>query len=529
MSRSNLALTIFAAVLFVASSAGAADKRAEAAAKDAIKKASSDYLATDYDAAATRLARAVKICGAKKCKPPTKAALLRDLGTMQFRGGDVGTAKKTWADAFKLQPDIKLNPDYDTADLHAAFEDARGGGGPMGEQPGGDFAHTPAGEQKVNTPVPVYVEYPGSSGNVARVVVKYKGTAMSDWGRVDLKRMGSGWGGMIPCNAVTKGVLRYWVQGFDDGGDPAASSGDPKHPFSVEIKDDIDGEPPHLPGQAAPKGCTEDTDCPPGLPGCASEESKPAEGSGGGGGEEEESTAEKPAAAPPGSYARLWFGIGGMIDFISMPAGQEVCALNPGTAAPLNNAGYYCTNPDGSDFPSRTDNGQQNSTLISGKQAGNVGGGLQPGDVRVFFTFDYALSPSILVGARFGYVANAYTGNAAVKDGKAFGTPIDLEARGTYLFGKQPLASVGFAPMVFAGLGISEFDGHTTTIVTTTTQQPVNAWVTDGPFFVEVGAGVRYAISLRAGFTAALRVNGALGGNGFLPTYGPEVGVQYGF
>jgi hypothetical protein len=527
MSRTILALVSAVLVLSASSVAGAADRRAEAFAKDAIKKASSDYLGTNYEAAATRLQKALKVCGARKCAPGTKAAVLRDLGTMQFRNGDVGVAKKTWADAFKLQADIKLNPDYDTADLRAAFEDARGGGGPMGEQPSGDFAHTPAGEQKVNSPLPVYVEYPGTGANIARVVVKYKGAAMSDWGRVDLKKMGNGWGGLIPCSGVTKGVLRYWVQGFDDGGDPAASSGDPKHPFTVPIKDDIDGEPPHLPGQSAPKGCGEDTDCPPGLPGCAPEETKPAEGgeetegAGGGGGE-----AEK---APPGTYVHLWFGIGGALDFISMPAVQGACALNPTNAQPANNAGYYCTNPDGSDFPSRTDGGQQNASVLRAGQPGNVGGGLQPGDVRVFFSFDYALTPAILVGARFGYVANAYTGKAAVNDGKAFGSPIDLEARGTYLFGKEPLANVGFAPMVFAGLGISEFDGHTTTIVTTSTQQPVNAWVTDGPFFFDLGGGVRYAFSLRAAATLAVRFNGALGGSGFLPTYGPELGVQYGF
>lgn len=182
--------------LLSTSTASAVDRRAEAAAKSAINKASSDYLATNYDAAATRLQKALRVCGAKKCSPGTRAALLRDLGTMQFRSGDVGAAKKTWAEALQVQADITLNPDYDTPDLRAAFEEARGGtgAGAMGEQPSGDFAHTPAGEQRVNTPLPVYVEYSGSGG-IVRVVVKYKGAAMSDWGKVDLKHVGTGWGG----------------------------------------------------------------------------------------------------------------------------------------------------------------------------------------------------------------------------------------------------------------------------------------------------------------------------------------------
>jgi hypothetical protein len=506
------------AVLLAAEPASAANRKVEAAAKDAIRKASSDYLATNYEAAAARLQKAARACGTKNCTPGTKAAVLRDLGTMQFRNGDLGAAKKSWADALALQADIALNPDYDTPDLHAAFEDARGSGGAMGEQPSGDFSHTPAGEQKVNTPLPVYVEYPGSA-SVARVVLKYKGAAMSDWGKVELKKMGSGWGGLVPCSAVTKGVLRYWVQGFDDGGDPVGSSGDPKHPFTVPVQDDIAGEPPHFPGKSPPKSCGEDTECPPGLPGCAPEEE---EKSGGGGGEGEE-----PAPPPPGTYAKLWFGISGSVDFMSMPAGDDVCRLNPSNASPLNSSNLYCTNPDGSDFPKRSDRGLQNSQIPPG-QAGHVDGGLQPGDVRVMLSFDYAFSPALLAGARLGYVLNSYTGKAAVTDGRAFTVPLHVELRGTYLFGHEPLANIGFAPMVFAGGGLSEFDGHTTTIVTVTTQQPVNVWKTSGPFFFELGAGVRYAFSLRAAFTAAARLNMAPG-NGFLATYGPEVGIQYGF
>jgi hypothetical protein len=40
---------------------------------------------------------------------------------------------------------------------------------------------------------------------------------------------------------------------------------------------------------------------------------------------------------------------------------------------------------------------------------------------------------------------------------------------------------------------------------------------------------VRYQFSLRAAFTGAARVNAVIGGNGLMMTYGPEVGVLYGF
>lgn len=516
-------LAFAAASACLAAPAWAVDRRAEAGAKDALKKAANDYLSTDYTAGAARLQKAVKACGASKCTAGTRAALLRDLGTMQFRLGDLGEGQRSWAAARAAQPAIALNPDYDAPDLRAAWDDGKGGGS---AQPTGDFAHSPAAEQRVNTPLPIYAEYAGGAG-VARVVVKYRGSSGGDWKRVDLKRMGSGWGGLIPCGDVAKGTMRYWLQGFDDGGDPVASSGDPKRPYSVAIRDDISGEAPRLPGKPAPSACTEqpDRDCPPGLPGCE-ERVAAAEGEGG--------AAEAPEPKPSGgggTYAHVWIGISAELpEFLRMPEGDALCKLNA-AALPLNSAGYYCTNPDGTDFPSRS-SPTQNSNLQDPNQAGHVDGGIHVGDVRVMGVFDYALNPSFLLGARGGYVFNAYSGQAAVTNGKAFGPKIHLEARATYLFGSEPLKHTGFAPMVFLGAGVSEFDGHATSVVTLANvagQQPVNVWLVDGPFFAALGAGVRYQFSLRAAFTLAARANGVFGGNGFLLTYGPEVGIQYGF
>jgi hypothetical protein len=535
MSRSRYVLAAAAAlalVVPVASPAAAADRRAEAAAKDALKKAANDYLATDYVAGATRLERALRTCGRNKCTAATKAALLRDLGTMQFRNGDVGAAKKTWGDALKLQPQITLNPDYDTPDLRSAFDDAKGGAGGGGPQPSGDFAHTAVAEQKVNTPLPVYAEYPGTL-QVARVIVKYKGATGADWSRVDLKRSGNGWGGVIPCGDVTRGTMSYWIQGFDDGGDPVAASGDPKHPYTVPIKDDIAGEAPHLPGKPAPKSCSEgDSDCPPGLPGCGGEkESSGGEGEGESSEGESEAESEKGRERSGNTYARFWVGVSAELpEFLQMPGGDDLCKLTP-TGLPANSANMYCTNPDGSDFPSRVSPVQNGHLSIQG-QAGHADGGFTLGDVRVMAALDYALSPSFLIGGRLGYVFNAYTGQSAASAGRALGPKIHAEARATYLFGHEPLMHAGFAPMVFLGTGISEFDAHVMSVVTLDNvagQQPVNIWITDAPFFVAVGGGIRYQFSLRSAFTAAARVNAVIGGNGFMTTYGPEVGILYGF
>jgi hypothetical protein len=534
MSRLRYALVgavVFAALAFLVQPAYAVDRRAEAAGKGAIKKAAAQYLAMNYSAAASLLEKASRACGTNRCTPPTKAALLRDLGTMQFRQGDTAGASKYFADALALQPTLALNPDYDAPDLRAAWDAAKGGGSaqpPAEEQPTGDFKHTPASEQTVNTPLPVYVLYP-SETPPARVVVKYKGAQMNDWGRLELRRLGKGWGGLIPCAAVTSGPMLYWVQGFDDGGDPIASSGDPKHPYTVPIRDQISAEAPHLPGKPAPRACEEgerEPERPPPTPHERDSETENDNES-----EAEPDKSEKTKSSGETGYASLWVGFAGALDLLSMPAGDDLCKLAPGTAQPLNSLNLYCTNPDGSDFPSRASS-TQNNNLVTKGQLGHLDGGFQPGNVRIMLALDYALSPSWLVGGRFGYVANAYTGNAAVNDGRAFGAKFHIEARVTYLLGHAPLAHPGFAPMAFLSGGASEFDGHSTSVVTIkgiAGQQPVDIWVTNGPAFVALGAGARYQFSLRAAFTVALRLNGAFGGNGALVTYGPEVGVQYGF
>ncbi len=522
MTRVSRTLTLAAAAaipLAVASFASALDP--EGAAKLALKRASEKYLATDFTSASAILKKAAKACGSSRCSARTRATLLRDLGVMQFRGGDGAGAQKSFADALALEPDLTLSADYEAPDVHAAFEAAKGGGAGGGPEPAeptptGDFTHTPATEQKVNTPLPVYAEISGTE--ITQVVVKYKGAGMTEWTRLAMKRVGQGWGAIIPCGAVTAGTMRYWIQGLDADGNAAASSGDAKHPFEVPIRSEIESQAPHLPGRAAPQSCGESE-----VEEGRAEHGEPAE---------EDHASERAGIAGPSAYARWWVGVAGTVDFLSLPGGNDVCALNS-NAAPANTQGYYCTNPNGSDFPTRSD-GAQNAALVPG-QAGQVGGGLHPGDLRALIAVDYALTPEILVGARLGYVINSYPGaDAAVSDHHAYGSKIHLEARGTYVFGDAPLTHEGFAPTVFVAAGMAEFDGHVATIVSMTQKaskllisQPVNAWLTSGPWFLAVGGGARYQFSPRAAFNAALRVNAAFGGSTLL-TYGPEIAFQYG-
>ncbi len=127
---------------------------------------------------------------------------------------------------------------------------------------------------------------------------------------------------------------------------------------------------------------------------------------------------------------------------------------------------------------------------------------------------------------------NVYPGEAGVSGRPAFTRRLHGELRATYLFGPEPLARLGFAPMAFFGAGAAEIDGHATVLVSQSKirgQQPVEVWVLGGPFFANLGGGMRYALSLRAGLTLAWKLTGAFGYGRALLTTGPEVGFQYGF
>jgi hypothetical protein len=283
------------------------------------------------------------------------------------------------------------------------------------------------------------------------------------------------------------------------------------------MREEITGDRPHLPDR--PPASCEEARCAPNDPSCGKTES-PAEAS---------------APAPPARSvrsSRLWLGLSGTIEFLPLPSGNEVCKLNA-LGKPANPADLYCTTPDGTDFPSRA-SPQQSNSLVPGK-AGQSGGGLHLGDFRLMLAADYAVLPYLLVGGRLGYSFGTYPGQFAAHDGRAFGSTVYVEARATYLFGNDPLSREGWIPIAFAGTGLAEFDGSSSSTATYVTAagmnftQPVNVWKTDGPWFLAVGGGARYQLPVGVAFTGALRLNLVAGSGGVLVTMGPELGAQYAF
>jgi hypothetical protein len=362
--------------------------------------------------------------------------------------------------------------------------------------------------------------------------------------------MGDGWGGLIPCLDVTQGTMQYYVQGFDASNDPVANSGDRNKTYKVAIKTKLDGEPPHLPNASAPKQCQDTGDCPPDFPGChkggGTGDTGTGDATSGLKGEDEECDEDaqcksgtckhNKCTAPsddgdkkPSKFRKIWVGVAGSLDLAYLGSADDVCKLTK-DATPLNTAGYYCTNSDGTDYPDRHSRAQ-NDALQLGK-SDQVKSGFAPGNIRVMLTVDYALNTNLLVGVRLGYVLNTYPGSAAGTDGKTF-APFHGELRGTYLFGKDALMKPGLAPFVFVGAGASQFDAKVdVTVVETGTPgtKSVQAWGIGGPAFFALGGGARYAVSDRAALTGALKFTGAIGGGaGFLPILAPELGVMFGF
>lgn len=510
------ALTLAIAAILFASPA-LADKRAEKTAKDALTKAEDDYLVTAFDKALRRLQVAERGCGETGCTAETHAALARDIGVMQLRLGQRDAALASFRRAKKLDPNIALNPSYDTPDLREVWTGS--GSTPAVQPAGGDFVHTPPTEAQAITPLAIYAE-PAVEDHLTTVVVRYKAPGTSVFRRAVLKSMGKGFGGTIPCADVTLGTIAYYIQGFDKSGELVASAGTPKSPYTVVVKDSIPNV-PSLPGQKAPDRCgEEDTEKLDLLEGERCQEDRQCKSN---------TCTSGRCAAPaqpdqtedvgPRDWARVWFGIAGSMDFMFIPSKKEIC-IGPQSQ-------YFCTTPGGDDYPPQSGN-----QLVPGR-AGAAQSQLTPGGGHLLVILDYAATPNLLVGARIGYVFNAYPGSS----GKTIGAPVHVELRGTYVFGDEPLTKTGLSPYAFVGAGVARFDANQTVNVGEKAQdgrvipgdRAVQAWFVAGPAFASIGGGARYQFSPRVAAQAGLVLTAAAFPGAFAIVAAPEIQLQYGF
>ena len=235
----------------------------------------------------------------------------------------------------------------------------------------------------------------------------------------------------------------------------------------------------------------EQTDCPPGFPGCKDAQVK-----------EEAPEAAEPVDVP---FKRNWLSLSFQADVLLLPSASNACA--GGTGYTCFGQSYYGGRPlaDADDL---------------------VNGGARVSTMRVLLGYDRALGSNFTVGAGLGF---AFNGGPQRPGGPAF-EPIHLEARASYWFGHNPLARTGFRPFVSVSSGMAEVDGSIPVDIYSSTadyqagkSQNFTAWRKTGLGFVAVGLGLMYAVTHDGGIVLELK------GQQMFPTAGAGGALQLGY
>jgi hypothetical protein len=556
-------LGLVLAVLFVARAGRAAPKDAAALRLDH-EAIYNDYLATKFGDAERKLKQALAMCQGAACSAKVRAQLHRDLGIVYVVGLKRDEdAKREFAEAFKSDPGIALIKDLTTPEIERAFAAARsgaGGGGDSGgdtaaEAPepaasgGGDIAHRGPPEQLVQTPVPIYARL-AEGVTASKVQVRYKPFG-AEWKTIEMKKMKAGYGIEIPCVDVgATGDFKYYIQALDAEGSAVATSGTRSAPHVVAIKNEISGDPPHLPARPPPAQCASSADCPPDLPGCPSGKKGKKHGDKGwgascdassdcqeglmckegscqndeGGGKslgascktaedcESGQTCVEGVCQTPVPAKKNWISLSVQQDTMLLPSAQQVCTTMETYTC------FFSTNElyDG----------------VPIDDANTVAGGLALATTRILLGFDRRLTDNVTAGVRLGY---AFRGGpqkpaTAVSDeGKPF-FPFHLELRGAYWLGTRPFEDKGLRPYVVAAAGIAQVDASVVVTVYEAGQADalkLAAWRKTGQMFVAAGVGAVYATSPKSGFLLELKLQEMIGtsATGIMVSGGYTIGL----
>jgi hypothetical protein len=534
----------------VALAAGEKDKEALKIHDSAMND---DYLSTEFGKADKKLRDALKRCGANGCTPAVVGRINMSLGTVLGVGLDkMDAAKDAFRAALKADPNAQLDKSLATPELTAAFNEVKGGAKPekpekpAGKAPGGDLSHTPVTEQSVNTPVPVYIEVPADL-DAKKVTLRYKPFGGTAWKTIEMKKVGEGFGAEVPCDDVTTtGEIKYYISALDGSGSAIATAGTLKEPYKVMIKNEIEGEAPHLPGKKAPKACVDRANCPPGLPGCP--EAKRGEKDVGGTCDTTTECKEGLAcmngtcvedkdSPATGAGKRNLITLGVALDLMLIKSGERVCSGNA--------AEYACFYQD---------NGQQfYGDPSNAKNAIQSGFGLGGGRVLVSYDRQIFKNLGLAAGVRLGFAFGGSPGsdrappNALHDQAKSF-LPFHAEGRVSYYFGGSLYEGGKFRPFAFVGGGLAQVnagvpvsvcdrldrDGRTPAPASdyncpegapTGVGRDLDAYQITGLNFIGFGGGATYGITKNFGIAAEVKVMLMLPTFGvvFSPSLGPAV------
>jgi hypothetical protein len=515
----------------------------------------SDYLATNWSGAESKLQKALRTCGGGRgCSAKVRGRLQLHLGIILVNAGKTPEAVAAFGEALRLNPAVSPESDFANPEVVKVFDEAKrrkAGAAPPSPPPAptgpaevetpppADVTHAPVTEQVVGAPVPIYAE---GDAAVARMVLYYRGGGGGDFVKVEMRRAGKGFRAVVPCRATSAaGAVSYYIITLDAKGEPAGGAGSRADPFQVAIKTRIDGEPPHFPNEKPLAACPPGAMCPPGVDEAGCDRAAGAVATGGVGARCSEASACNPGlacvegacrergdAAAEGAYRKNWVSMTASLDFAFVPT-RDVCSL----ANQKERGAYACFLESGDDPAYR---GQPQPG-----DGGALSGFVRPGTARFLLGYDRALSANVLLGVRAGYAI----GGAPEK---GYYTPAFLpfhgEVRATYVFGDAPLARRGLHPYVYAGGGLGEVQAKVPNVETTSDceyggrpacpveggQAPiikVVAYRRLGRFFGGAGLGALWLIGPGTGLFADLKVSG------FGPTLGvavaPSVGVTQGF
>jgi len=545
------------------------DKAANKKIDEAINQ---HYLATNFDKAEGILTGTVKACE-DKCSPSVLARAWMYVGIVRGSGrNDLKGAQEAFAQAISLDAGVKLDAALATPETAKAFDSAGGKAGPPvvaeaepkaapdgqgQENIAGNMECTPeVHEIGVRYPVPIFCS---SDEEAAKAEVFYKEFGGEGWKPLKMQKKAGGFRAQIPCSATqTAGTLRVYVRAKDKSGDNVDSWGSKRKPVEFNIVSETEAEPPAFPNEDPPARCAEKETCPPDFPGC---------NAGGGGtkawgascasndecegglacvsgacetaqtcesnadcnvGKCEDGVCSTGRLSAPGKARKNWFGIHVAQDW-AFAGGEDVCSVRN-----QKEAGYACFDTENT---LRYKNGRYNGNPQPGV-GDNINGGFLLATTRVLLSYDRLLIPNVTAGARAGY---AFGGGPPAGANKFL--PVHLELRGTFWFGKNPLAQKGLRPYVHLGGGLAQVDAKVSVplvdcstltggadatqvdddacqdvIGTRAPNHPelkVDAWRKLGQGFATAGGGVVYTFTDMIG--AQLNLNAMF----LLPTSGP--------
>lgn len=448
-----------------------------------------DYLSTEFGAAATKIKAAIALCekakgSAEPCPDKVFAETYRAHGIVLAGGlANHKEAVEAFREMLVIDATFSLHDDYTTDEIQLAYDEAKKWterGIPPGLK---GLDETPWTEQATDRPIPVFVTAPKDL-RVAKVVVRYKSPGAKDWLDSTLEKTGDGYGGYIPCRGVRKeGKLLYFVTAFDTSLDRIAVAGTEDAPRVVELKVAIDGRLPSLPNADPPSACPAertdsmscdiDDDCP-GNQYCQDyyciDGARPPT--------EKEVADEK--------TLRNWFSLTLSPDVVLLQSAPDACSQTAQSSGQLG-----CYYDKGVPY--------QGTPLVDG-ETNLISGGVGLGSARALLGYDRVVGSNMTVGIRAGF---AFLGSPTHSNGDTF-FPFHAAARFAYFFARDPFSKKGVRPYAYVTGGTAQTVGlvpnalrerSNTGAVTATT---VNTYQRSGNYFAGGGIGVQYAISRAA-------------------------------